>query len=311
MRLFRDLERVGRRFPRPYLTLGFFDGVHRGHQEILRRLEVAARANGGTSIALTFHPHPAAILNPARAPLLLTPIRARLQLLAATGVDAIVAQYFSARFARLSAEEFVERLLVRAVGIEGVVVGHRVSFGYRRGGNAEVLRDLGRRYGFSVEVVGPVEVDGTLVSSSAARDRIAQADLVGARQLLGRWPAVYGRVRHGAQRGKQLGYPTANLPVAGMAVPTDGVYATYIRIRDEWLPSVSNLGTNPTFGENRRALEVHLLDRQVDLYGERVEVRLLERLRGEVKFESPQALVEQIGRDVVRAREVLATTAAE
>lgn len=306
MLVLRHLEQVGKRFTRPFVTLGNFDGVHRGHQEILHRLVSSARAAAGTAIAITFHPHPAAILSPDKLPATITPLRPKLELIAASGVDCVVVQPFTRDFADLSAEDFVSRLLLDGMGVVGVVVGHRVSFGHNRRGNAARLTAFGERYGFSVEIVGPVEVDGKAVSSSAVRHQIQAGHLDEARQLLGRWPAIYGRVGHGRERGKKLGVPTANVPVTGLATPPDGVYATWTRVGGELLASVANLGTNPTFGDQERHLEVHLLDRQMDLYGQRVEVQLLARLRAEMKFPSPQELVQQIQRDVAAARAVLA-----
>lgn len=305
MLVLRDLRHARGRFKKPFVTLGSFDGVHVGHQQILARLVETARAHGGTPVAITFHPHPAAILTPQRMPPLLTSLRARLNLMAAAGVEAIVVQHFTPRFSNMTAEAFVSDLLVDHVGVAGVIVGHRVSFGHKRRGTAQLLRELGACHEFLVDVVGPIEVGGTLVSSSKVREEVLSAHLTVARDLLGRWPAAYGRVRRGFQRGREIGFPTANLPVAGMAVPPDGVYATFTRVADEWVQSVSNLGCKPTFGDNERGLEVHLLDRRQFLYGQRLEVRFVERLRGEIKFPDSKALGEQIGRDVENARAAL------
>jgi len=306
MVIVRHLERVGRRFTTPVLTLGVFDGVHRGHQEILRRLVTAARAVGGAAVVVTFRPHPAVVLMPARAPRLITDWRARLELMAAAGVDAIIVQRFTRRFSHVTAEDFVRRFLVAGLGVHTVVVGHRVSFGHNRGGRAETLRDLGRACGFGVEVIGPVEVDGIAVSSSAVRHAISHGDLAGATAFLGRPPGVAGRVIHGHHRGKGLGFPTANLRVSEMVLPPDGVYAVRARVQGSERPGVANLGFNPTFEEHERSLEVHLFDLDGNLYGQRLEVNFVQRLRGEIKFPNVQALAQQIARDVAAARQVLA-----
>ena len=309
MLLLRHLERVGRRFTTPVVTLGSFDGVHRGHQEILRRLVATARDAGGDAVALTFHPHPTAVLAPARAPQLITDWRARIDRIAAIGVDAIIVQRFTRAFSEITAEDFVRRFLVDGLAVHTVVVGHRVSFGHNRVGGAETLRQLGARYGFGVEVIGPVKVDGVLVSSSAVRRAIASGDLTLARALLGRTPSVCARVIYGRHRGKTLGFPTANLRISGLVLPPDGVYAVRALVEGVVRPGVANLGFNPTFGEHERGLEVHVFDFDANLYGQRLEVSFARRLRGEVKFSNAQALAEQIASDVAVARQALAESA--
>ncbi len=306
MLLLRNLERVGRRFPVPVLTLGNFDGVHLGHQAILRRLVTTARTLGGSAVVLTFQPHPAAVLAPTHAPRLITDWRTRVDLIAAMGVDATIVQHFTRAFSQISAEEFVRRFLVAGLGVRAVVVGHRVSFGHARGGSAETLRDLGTQWGFDVEVIGPVEVNGVLASSSAVRRAIGAGDFAGAHALLGRIPSVVGRVIHGHHRGHMIGFPTANLRIAGLSLPPDGVYAVRALVSGVPREGVANLGFNPTFQEHERSLEVHVFDLNEDLYGSRIEVRFARRLRGEVKFPNVQALAEQIARDAAAARQALA-----
>jgi len=306
MLLLRHVERVGRRFTTPVLTLGNFDGVHVGHQEILRRLVAQARATGGDAVALTFHPHPAAVLMPARAPQLITDWRTRVERIAAMGVDAVIVQRFTCAFSTITAADFIRRILVADLGVHTVVVGHRVSFGHGRKGGADLLRELGAACGFDVEVIGPVEVGGIAVSSSAVRAAISGGDLDCARALLGRAPGAAGRVVHGHHRGKQLGFPTANLRVAGLVLPPDGVYAVRARLGERRLEGVANLGFKPTFQEHERTLEVHLFDFDADVYGRRLEVDFVRRLRAETKFPDVHALAEQIGRDAAAARHVLA-----
>lgn len=306
MLLLRHLERVGRRFAAPAVTLGNFDGVHLGHQEILRTLVATARAAGGSAVVLTFHPHPATILAPARAPRLITDWRARVAYIAAMQVDGIIVQRFTRAFSEIPAEDFVRRFLVDGMGVRSVVVGHRVSFGHQRGGSADVLQQLGVRYGFAVEVVGPVQVDGVVVSSSAVRRAIGEGNLEHARALLGRRPSVAGRVVHGHHRGRGLGFPTANLRIGRLMLPPDGVYAVRAHVAGMPRLGVANLGFNPTFQEHERSLEVHLFDFDADLYGQRLEVSFVRRLRGEVKFPDVHALAQQIARDAAAARRVLA-----
>jgi len=310
MLLLRHLERVGRRFTTPVLTLGNFDGVHRGHQEILRRVVATARAGHGDAVALTFQPHPTAVVAPAHAPPLITDWRARIDRIAAMGVDAVIVQRFTQAFSQIAAEDFVRRFLVDGLGVRAVVVGHRVSFGHNRTGHAETLRQLGTRYGFAVEVIGPVQVGGVLVSSSAVRHAIAAGDLALARALLGRAPSACARVIHGHHRGKGLGFPTANLRLSGCVLPPDGVYAVRAQAQGSLRAAIANLGFNPTFGDRDRSLEVHIFDFDANLYGQRIEVGFVQRLRGEVKFSSPHALVQQIARDIEAARRALAESPA-
>jgi riboflavin kinase/FMN adenylyltransferase len=312
MRVLRHLLACADRFASPVATLGNFDGVHAGHQEILQRVVGQARERAADSVVITFYPHPTAVLAPERAPAALSPLRDRLERIREHGVTALVLQRFTAEFALLEPEEFIERFLVRRLGVSKVIIGHSVNFGRRRRGNAGTLEEAGRRHGFAVEVVGPVEVDGITVSSTEVRSRLSAGDVALAARLLGRLYAVDGRVVEGDHRGQQLGFPTANVrPRLGPLVP-DGVYA----VRVEWIerasgrkierPGVANVGRNPTFGQGReRTLEPHLFDFNGNLYGERLRVSFVERLRGEMKFSSVHALVQQIGEDAAQARRVL------
>ncbi|MEO6026843.1 MAG: bifunctional riboflavin kinase/FAD synthetase [Candidatus Binatia bacterium] len=307
MEVFRHIVTSPRRFVAPVLTLGNFDGVHRGHQAILGRVVEVAHADGGDAVALTFNPHPVAVLRPDRAPALITALRDRIGLISGTGIDVLIVQHFTAAFAALTAEEFVERFVVERLGAKRLVVGHSVSFGHERRGDAALLATLGARFGFAVEVVGPVRVDGHDVSSSAVRRAIAAGDIGLATTLLGRPHRLGGRVVRGKQRGKTIGFPTANVRVRAGMLPPDGVYAVRVRRDGVWIDGVANIGTNPTFGDTGRTLEAYLFDFDADIYGVRVDVAFIERLRGEEKFSSVEALVAQIQRDADQARALLAT----
>jgi riboflavin kinase/FMN adenylyltransferase len=304
----RHIVTSPRRFVAPVMTLGNFDGVHRGHQAILGRVAEAAHARGGDAVALTFDPHPVAILRPDRAPPLITSLRDRIALIAGTGIDVLVVQHFTTAFAALSAEEFVERFVVRRLGATQVIVGHSVSFGHERRGDAALLTRLGERHGFAVEVVGPIRVDGHDVSSSAVRRAIAAGDMRLAATLLGRPHRLGGRVVRGKQRGAALGFPTANVRVRAGMLPPDGVYAVRVRHDGDWIDGAANIGTNPTFGDTGRTLEAYLFDFEADLYDARVDVAFVERLRDEEKFASVEALVAQMKQDVARARALLAAS---
>jgi riboflavin kinase/FMN adenylyltransferase len=305
MRVARRIESL-QRLPAPrVVTLGNFDGVHLGHQAILRRVVERARDGGGSAIAITFHPHPAAVLSPERRPLLLTSLRQRVEALADSGTDGLWLLRFTSQVAAVEAERFVVDYLLRGLGAEFLVVGERVGFGHRRGGDAALLTRLSRELGFGLEIVGAVEIDGQQVSSSAIRRAVAAGDLETARRMLGRFHRVSGRIVHGLHRGKGLGFPTANLRLNDVQLPPDGVYAVRASVRGTEYPGVANLGFNPTFGNRTRTLETHLFDITADLYGARMDVAFVQRLRGERKFASVEALVDQIRADADAARRVL------
>ncbi len=306
MQVIRYLEASRARLESPVATLGNFDGVHVGHQEILGRVVRQAAERHGDGVVITFFPHPTAVLFPERAPASLTPLRERLARMRDAGVTKVVLQHFTRAFAALEADEFVERVLVRRLGVVKVIIGHSVNFGRGRGGSAATLEDAGRRFGFEVEVVGPVTVDGIAVSSTEVRKCLSAGDVVLGARLLGRAYAVEGRVVVGDRRGRGLGFPTANVRSRSPILVPDGVYAVRVEWGAQQRSGVANVGRKPTFGQGHcRTLEAHLFDFDGDLYGERLRVSLVGRLRGEMRFPSPQALVEQIHRDAERAREVL------
>ena len=309
MRVIRHLRAQPTRSPRVVLTLGNFDGVHLGHRAIVRRAVEQARRIGGQATALTFHPHPVAVIAPDRAAPLIQPVSDRLRTMRSLGIDATILQRFTPAFSRLEPAAFVEELLLPKLDLAHVVVGYNVTFGHRRAGTADTLRALGERLGFAVEVVGPVTAGEERVSSSAVRRLVGAGDVARAAALLGRPFTVRGRVIMGEQRGRTLGFPTANLHLRDrLLLPADGVYAVRVTVDDagEELPGVLNLGIRPTFGERRRTFEVFLLDFAGDLYGRWLRVHLIERLRGERAFAGPEALRAAIAADVARAREVLA-----
>jgi riboflavin kinase / FMN adenylyltransferase len=292
-------------FLHPVVSLGNFDGVHLGHQTILKRLVHEAQARQGTALVLTFHPHPLAVLQPNRPLSLILGLREKLYLFATLGVQGVYLQRFTLPFSRLTAEEFVQRYLVEAISIEKVIVGHNVSFGHHRAGRAETLEQLGRLYGFEVEIVGPVKVDGREVSSTTVRTLLSAGEMREVARFLGRPYAVSGRVEKGFQRGRGLGFPTANLrPRTDLLLP-NGVYAVIVDVGEQQVPGVANVGVNPTFAGQKRTIEAHLFDFSADLYGRRLRVGFIERLRGERKFPSVQELIQQIQEDASRARALL------
>jgi riboflavin kinase/FMN adenylyltransferase len=292
-------------FPHPVVTLGNFDGIHLGHQAILARVVSEARVRQGTAMVVTFHPHPLVVLRPSLALPLILSLREKLQLLATHNIHGVFLQHFTPAFSRLTPEEFVQRYLVEAIGAEKIIVGHNVSFGRDRAGRAETLEQIGRLRGIEVEIVGPVLLDHREVSSTAVRTLLGAGDMRSVARLLGRPYMVSGRVEKGFQRGRGLGFPTANLrPRADMLLP-NGVYAVFVTVGEQEIPGVANVGVNPTFGGNKRTIEAHLFDFSANLYGQRLRVAFVEHLRGERQFPSVQELVRQIQEDATRARALL------
>ncbi len=291
------------------VTVGNFDGVHRGHRAVIARARERADESGVPLVTVTFDPHPMAVLRPEHAPSMLTTVEERAVLLAEVGVDHVFALPFDLEVASWTPQEFVDRVLVEALHARAVVVGANFRFGHRAGGDVAFLHQAGAAAGFVAE---GVELDGgpQVWSSTYVRTCLAAGDVAGAAQALGRPFGVRGVVVKGDQRGRELGYPTANVPTDGLtAAPADGVYAGRLRRLDtgETFPAAISVGTNPTFdGERDRRVESYVLDRtDLDLYGVEVEVLFVERLRGMVVFDGVEALIEQMDDDVRRARELL------
>lgn len=286
--------------------LGNFDGVHLGHQRIIKRLVEYARENQGTAAVFTFEPHPAMVLRPDAAPPLLLAPELKQRLIGSFGVDILLAIPFTREFALLSPEAFVREVLCAEIGVAAVFVGYNYTFGHRGAGTPETLRELGARYGFTVEVIPPVLVGGQPVSSTLIRGLIAAGKVEEAQRYLGYYPVFAGTVVSGAKRGTELGFPTANLEVdSQVLVPANGVYAVRAVVDGEVFLGVANIGVCPTFAGDApvgRRVEVFLFDFHGDLYGKRLEVSFTRRLREERCFRSVAELVEQIRRDVAAAR---------
>ncbi len=311
MQVWRSHDDVPADYGPAVVTVGNFDGVHRGHRAVLSRARETADRDGLRVVAVTFDPHPMAVLRPDHAPAMLTGIDERAELLAAAGVDDVLALPFSREIAAWSPLEFVDRVLVGALHAAEVVVGANFRFGAKAAGDVALLRQAGEERGFTVEGVA---LDGgpQVWSSTYVRTCLGEGDVAGAAEALGRPFAVRGVVVEGERRGRELGYPTANVPLAaGRAAPADGVYAGWLRRRDngeEW-PAAISVGTNPTFeGERERRVEAYALDRDdLALYGAEVEVGFVERLRGMTAFDDIEALLDTMADDVRRTRALLAT----
>ncbi len=291
------------------LCIGVFDGVHLGHQAVIRQARADASVLGGTAVVLTFDPHPARVLRPEKAPRLLTSRAHKARLLEEAGVAALLVLRFDAAFAAREAKDFVEELAGAARPLRQISVGEKWTFGRGRTGNVKLLRELGSELGFSVHGMEPVEVDGETVSSTRVRRAVEAGDLATARRCLGRDYTVLGTVEAGRKLGRTIGFPTANLRAHNEQFPPDGVYAVRCEVGGEMRSGVANIGVRPTVAASGadRTLEVHLFNFDGDLYGRDVEVTFVKWLRGERKFEGVDALKEQIKADSWAAREILAS----
>jgi len=296
------------------LTVGTFDGVHRGHLDLIGRLVARARDLSLPSIAVTFEPHPLAVVNPAAAPPLLTVGDEKLEVLAETGLDYLAVIAFTPALAALSAEDFVMRVLCGRLRMRDLLIGHDHGLGRERAGTADVLTALGARHGFGVNVVDPVSsTDGRWISSTMIRRAVAGGDLTHAAEFLGRPYSIAGTVVPGAQRGRALGFPTLNLsqPPERKLLPPDGVYAVRVQTPQGEFGGMMSLGGRPTFDDDTRTIEAYLFDTSGDFYGQRVRIDVIKRLREIRRFPTPEALVAQIREDEVAARFSLTADAAQ
>jgi riboflavin kinase/FMN adenylyltransferase len=292
------------------VTIGTFDGVHRGHWEVLSEIRRRAEAVGGRSVLVTFHPHPLTIVRPESAPPMLTTPVEKKEILAESGLDYAVFLTFTSTLAAYSPRRFVEEILVDRVNVGELVVGYDHHFGKGREGNVDMLKVLGRELGFEVDVVGPVASQGEAISSTKIRNALLEGDVETARRGLGRPYSLRGLVVRGDQRGRTLGFPTANLEVrggggGGKLIPAPGIYAVRGTVRSGTFDGALHLGPRPTFRGSRPTIELHLLGFEKDIYGEEVRVDFVKYLREVQPFETSQALVEQMKKDVERAREAL------
>ncbi|MFC7943401.1 bifunctional riboflavin kinase/FAD synthetase [Microbacterium oxydans] len=312
MIVFRSPEDVPSDFGPSAVAIGKFDGVHAGHRVVIERLEKAAAATGSRAVAVTFDRNPLAVIRPDRCPENVVTVERKLELLGELGLDATLVLTFDEQLAARSAEDFVVDILVGALQVSTVLVGQDFRFGNRGAGTPELLREMGPLYGFSVEVVDDVYLPGSerRVSSSWIRELLMEGDVASAATVLGRYPDVRGEVVHGLKRGRELGFPTANLStIVDAFVPADGVYAGWLVDHDTGIrhPSAISVGTNPTFDDVLvRQVEAHVLgETGLDLYGHDVTVEFVDRLRGMVAFQGIDELMAQMGADVTDAARAL------
>ncbi len=316
MQRWRGLEDIPQDWGRSVVTIGSYDGVHRGHQLIIGRAVERARELGVPSVVVTFDPHPSEVVRPGSHPPLLAPHHRRAELIAELGVDALLILPFTQEFSKLSPADFIVKVLVDKLHARTVIEGPNFRFGHRAAGDVAFLAELGRTYDYEVEVVDLYVTGraggGEPFSSTLTRRLVAEGDVEGAAEILGRPHRVEGVVVRGAQRGRELGYPTANVEtLPHTAIPADGVYAGWLTVEGEKMPAAISVGTNPQFDGTERTVEAYAIDRVgLDLYGLHVAVDFLAYVRGQEKFDSIEALLEAIGADVKRSRELIEAYAA-
>jgi riboflavin kinase/FMN adenylyltransferase len=307
----RGLDEVPTGWGRSVITVGVFDGVHRGHQKLIGRAVEEANRRGLPSVLVTFDPHPAEVIRPGHHPAMLTTLPRRAELVAELGVSAFCVLPFTPELARMPADEFAHEVLVERLHAAAVLVGENFTFGHGAKGDVALLRQLGRRFGFAVEGVELISdtsdpTNGVTYSSTYIRACIDSGDVVLAAHALGRPHRVEGVVVRGDRRGHEIGFPTANLsPPPFAAIPADGVYACWFAHADRRFASAVSIGTNPTFSGRQRTVEAYVLDVDEDFYGHHVALDFVQRLRGMERFDSVGELVEQIGKDVEQTRQLL------
>lgn len=317
MQRWRGLEDIPEGWGRSVVTIGSYDGVHRGHQLIIGRAVERARELGVPAVVVTFDPHPSEVVRPGSHPPLLAPHHRRAELMGELGVDAVLVLPFTSEFSQLSPADFVVKVLVDKLHARSVVEGPNFRFGHKAAGTVESLAELGETYDYDVIVVDLFEraVSGEAFSSTMARRLVAEGEVRAAAEVLGRPHRVEGIVVRGAQRGRDLGYPTANLDtLPHTAVPADGVYAGWLTVEGEAMPAAISVGTNPQFEGTERTVEAYAIDRvDLDLYGMHVGVDFLDYIRGQEKFDTLDALTARMAQDVddARARVAAATRSAE
>ncbi|KAF4406144.1 bifunctional riboflavin kinase/FAD synthetase [Streptomyces lycii] len=312
MQRWRGLEEIPEGWGRSVVTIGSYDGVHRGHQLIIGRAVERARELGAPAVVVTFDPHPSEVVRPGSHPPLLAPHHRRAELMGELGVDAVLVLPFTREFSQLSPADFVVKVLVDKLHAKAVVEGPSFRFGHRAAGDVALLAELGGTYDYEVEVVDLfVRGDaggGEPFSSTLTRRLVAEGDMAAAAEILGRPHRVEGVVVRGAQRGRELGYPTANVEtLPHTAIPADGVYAGWLEADGESMPAAISVGTNPQFDGTERTVEAYAIDRVgLDLYGMHVAVEFLERLRGQARFDTVDELLKGIADDVERSRALVA-----
>ncbi len=307
MKIFDHLDKIHEPFKSAVITIGNFDGVHIGHQALFHEVIETAETVGGTSIAMTFEPHPIRVLKQNGQPPLITLYEQKAELIERTGIDVLICVPFTRAFASLSADQFIRELLVKKIGMKAIVVGEDYSFGKNREGSIDLLKSYGPDYGFEVILAGWIKMSKGFtdrISSTKIRELVIDGHMAEAEKMLGRHYQIRGRVVTGRDRGgRLLGIPTANINLHDELCPKTGIYAVTVECRGNQHNGVANIGYSPTFEDHEFTVEVHILDFKDNIYGEKIRVNFIKRLRDEIKFSNISALIDQIKKDISAARE--------
>lgn len=304
MQIYSTISNLTEVYPNAVVALGTFDGVHVGHQNIIKKAIHLAKSIGGTSIVFTFSNHPLGVISPKKCPLQIVDNPRKEELMERLGVDVLMNVPFTEAFLKLTPVEFLNVLRVN-LAPKYIVIGPNYSFGYRGEGNPDLLTKIGKEFGFISEIHPVVHIENQLVSSTRIRELVLQGKIPEANKLLGKRFELQGTVVHGDQRGRTLGFPTANLQIQeGRAVPCNGIYAAYAYVQNERYNALANIGTNPTFRGLHRRIEVHLLRFAGDIYGQRLSVEFIEKLRDEKTFNGPEELIQEIQQDIRKAEQL-------
>jgi len=308
MKIVRGTKNISGPFIYPVVTLGNFDGVHVGHQILFKKAAEIAREKRGTSMAFTFEPHPLKIIAPDKVPPLLTHFHKKMELIAACNIDCVICADFTRQFADQRPRDFSKNILKEKIGAKEVVVGFDYAFGRGREGTIPYLKKMGEEFGFIVHVVNPFQLDGMTVSSSHVREVIESGNMESARKFLGRYYSIVGPVVAGYKTGQAIGFPTANIDTSKVQIPRTGVYAVRMIYQKKSYDAVANIGFNPTFNRDRLSVEVHIFDFKQVIYGKEIEVEFISRIRSETAFKSKEELVDQIKKDIEKAKILLEET---
>jgi riboflavin kinase/FMN adenylyltransferase len=306
MQIVREIENFKPGKKPIYLALGNFDGLHKGHQKLINEAVSEARNDDGIAAAFVFEPHPIKVLFPERAPKLLVTAQHKAELMEKLGLDLLIYNSFTLAISKCSPEEFVQNILINKLKIKQAFVGFNYTFGHKGAGTPELLQELGEKHRFGVKVIPPVQVNGQVISSSLIRKALDSGEIKQARAMLGYDPMLEGQVIEGEQRGRTIGFPTANLAVSSeLNVPGNGVYAAHAQIKERIYTAVVNIGTKPTFHEEYPiSIEAHLIDFGDDIYGEKMRLYVIDKIRDERRFNNVEELVRQISKDRDRAIQI-------
>jgi riboflavin kinase/FMN adenylyltransferase len=305
MQIITDYKNLADSAKHSIIALGNFDGVHKGHQEIIKYTIALAKKTGKPSAVMTFEPHPVSLFKPEVTNFRLTTLDKKAELLAGLGVDFLFVIDFTREFASITAEDFVSDILMGSLSVKHIVIGYDFIFGNKRGGNAALLKDLAKKYNYKFTQIEAISDNAEIFSSTKIRGLLRNGDLAGAQSMLGRNYSVCGVVEHGDKRGATIGFPTINVNTDGLLLPHTGVYAVKVRLAGDIYNGVANIGTKPTFDGTKAGLEVHIFDFAKDIYGVNTEIEFIEYIRPEKKFDSVELLKAQIAADCDKARGIL------